>query len=35
MFGCSARKFQVETSGVRPVHAVGEVKLAMTSFAVP
>ena len=34
MFGCSAREFQVGTC-VRRVHAVGEVKLEMTSFAVP
>lgn len=35
MFWCSARKFQVGTHDVRRVRAVGEVKLEMTSSAVP
>lgn len=35
MLGCSARKFQVGTFGVRCMHAVGEIKFKMTSFAVP
>lgn len=34
-FGCSAREFKVGACGLRCVHAVGEVKLEMTSFVVP